>query len=287
MFQMVASHPRLHAIPDETKFIVEGDGLNVLIPALTDRFSVTQSDQALVRFMALMGLRPVANYPMEGTEFGAHLRQMLGAEVYDPALARFIAGLTDFPFAFDEAQRANPYPRHFEDRAELIALTRTFLSDLFDAPALARGRVGWVEKTPSNLIALDLLWDIFPDARVIHIKRDPRGVVHSLRQQDWAPNDLAQATTFLRHIYWRWARARPQLDLAPDRYLEVKLEDLCADPGRVMADVARLTGLTPDFAPWGVDATMADRWRAEMTPAECAHVEAHLAEFFPLMGYRP
>lgn len=55
MHRVLGSHPAGFLVPFETKFIVEGDGLLALFPALCENFSVTAADLALIRFYEMMG----------------------------------------------------------------------------------------------------------------------------------------------------------------------------------------------------------------------------------------
>lgn len=260
--------------------MVEADGLHVLIPALTDRFQVTSADLAFLRFMVLMGIDvPGMGTEKENTDFGQHIRSLIGAEAFDPPVQAFVRAVTDFHYL------GHPYPRHFEDRDELIGLAREMVGGIFDTAARAAGASAWVEKTPSNLVSLDLLWEIFPEAKVLHIKRDPRGVVHSLMRQDWAPQRVEHATAFMRHIYWRWQHLKPRLDLGPARYMELRLEDLCADADGTLDRIAAFLGVAPDFANRTINKAAADNWRTGLAEDDRRHVEQHLADMFPLMGY--
>ena len=163
---ILGRHPQAYRIPFEFKFIVEGDGLNALLPRLHADFSVTASDLALIRFIEMMN---------EDTH---QFSSLLGAQYYFPPLQEYIDNLTDFIY------NGHPFPKKFECREDLVAVTRHFVSTMFGAPTLNAGKRFWVEKTPSNIIAMDLIWELFPEATIIHIKRDPRGVLFSLLQQD-------------------------------------------------------------------------------------------------------
>jgi len=285
LHDLIGHHPAVHGIPGETKFIVEGDGLSGLVSALADSFSVTQADLTFLRFLTLMG-HPMPNPPWpESPEFGQSLAQGIGPEIYHAALSRYVQALTDFRFAFDPTFGANPYPRHFEDRAELVALTRALVAEMFDGATRAAGKRVWCEKTPSNLIAMDFLWELFPEARILHITRDPRGVLHSLLQQDWAPHEPAEAARFLRHIYVAWARLKPRLDLDPGRYLEIRLEDFCRDSRAGLARVLDFLGLPQTHWTPEADLKKVDYWKADMSAANQALALDVLGEFFPLMGY--
>ncbi len=214
-----------------------------------------------------------------GSDLDLQYAVQIGAENYYPALNDYLQAITDCQIF------GSPFPKRFENRAELIGLTRAFLSRLFGDLTIKLQKLTWVEKTPSNIIAVDFLWELFPEAAVINIKRDPRGVLMSFMEQGWLPNDLERATEFLGHIYWRWSRLKPRLDLKNRRYLEVKLEDLARRPSEILADVAEVTGLTPDLPSAGIDIAMVERWKTQMPEAHKRYCETHLRPYFELMGY--
>lgn len=282
---IVGSHPQVQGLGMESKFIVEGDGLAALIPALTDRYSVTASDLALYRFMAMMGLSEDCTPLAEAAET-QDLARRIGPNTWWPALQDFVSAVASKDMTTGHSPEPCLFPHHFEDRARLIALVRRFLTDLFGPRCLAAGKTHWCEKTPTNLLEVELLWEIFPEARFLHITRDPRGVLHSLMQQSWAPQGLTHATAFLRSIYIRWLRLRPRLNLPDPRYLEIRLEDLCDQRDDTLARVAATIGMPDRFQRRQVDAGQANRWQAEIPSAHRAHCERELADIFDQMGYR-
>jgi hypothetical protein len=91
------------------------------------------------------------------------------------------------------------------------------------------------DKTPLHLARLARLFRDFPDARVIHIVRDPRDTVASLARMPWAPASLlmnAVAWRMLVHRAASWG----------ERLLEVRLEDLQDDSEAVMRRVLEFVG---------------------------------------------
>src|SRR5262249_48871251 len=155
-----------------------------------------------------------------------------------------------------------------EKREELIALSRRFVSTMFGVPTLAAAKKFWVEKTPANLIAMDLIWELFPEATIIHIKRDPRGVFFSFTQQDWLPQGMQQSARFLGHIYWRWMNAKRELDFEGKRYIELRLEDLVHQPREALSSIAKVAGITDAFSTANMKPPLVDRWRTEMPLAD-------------------
>ena len=67
-----------------------------------------------------------------------------------------------------------------------------------EALAQSQGKQRWGEKTPSNLFFIDILSDMFPHAKFIHIVRDPRAVVNSLNEFRPFPND-----SVINALNWR------------------------------------------------------------------------------------
>ncbi len=176
--------------------------------------------------------------------------------------------------------------KYFSDRSELAKLAAGFVDDLFLYPAREKGKQTWCEKTPPNILYADFLWELFPESIIIHIKRDPRGVVHSHTKVPWAPGDLRMACLFLKGIYERWFDVRNSTDLNKYRYLEIKLEELAASPVTVLDEITSFCGLEnrfenlPDIA-----LNKVEYWRNTMTNQEIQLVNQLLSTHIEEMGY--
>lgn len=97
------------------------------------------------------------------------------------------------------------------------------------------GRVRYGDKTPSHAAALGRIYEDFPDARVIHIVRDPRGTVLSLSHMPWASRSFYGNSVFVDI-------ERAQVEKYRDRMLQVRLEDLLAEPRDTMQRVLEFVG---------------------------------------------
>jgi len=101
------------------------------------------------------------------------------------------------------------------------------------AAAYDRPRFG--DKTPAHAGHLRQLFADFPDARVVHIVRDPRDTVVSLSRMPWASGSLyADAVTC--------EIERRQVEPFRDRILSIRLEDLLATPRETMGRVLDYVG---------------------------------------------
>ena len=99
---------------------------------------------------------------------------------------------------------------------------------VFSAYAAQFGKRRWGDKRPSYIQRLDTIVRLFPDAQVIHIIRDGRDCVSSLKRMPWWRGGSIKAI-------WTWRNAviageRARIRLGPDAYAEVRYEDLVRDP---------------------------------------------------------
>jgi len=120
---------------------------------------------------------------------------------------------------------------------------------IFAAYAGLQGKERWGDKTPLYMQYLPLLERTFPGARFVHLVRDGRdaalsflSVPRGIMTEGWGhPKDAAG---FAR--LWRTeiesARALGRR-VGPDRYLELRYEDLVRDPAAELARVCTFAGL--------------------------------------------
>jgi hypothetical protein len=170
-----------------------------------------------------------------------------------------------------------------------------------------RGRPRWAEKTPQNIRHLEWILSRWPEARVIHVLRDGRDVVCSMRDH---PDR--------RWVDGRWvkeARTRPIEELArrwvadtaagmawrgDPRYLEVRYEELVSDPPAVLDRVLAFLGerSEPGLLSTGIDdgggrpdaagaitTSSVERWRRDLSPAEQAIVRRVAGARLGELGY--
>lgn len=180
--------------------------------------------------------------------------------------------------------------------------------ELQRAHARAHGAERWGDKTPIHLTHVSLLADAFPEAVFVHVVRDPRDVAASLRDVEWGPDGLVAAADRWR----RWVvRGRRQLGaLGPGRHIELRYEELAAEPERVLrsllptlglpwdaavldhpARAAELLATTPAATDHGslrepVTAGLRD-WRRDMPAGDVAVVEAVVGRALVDLGYSP
>lgn len=103
------------------------------------------------------------------------------------------------------------------------------------------GKQRWGEKTPHNLYYVDILFDMFPDARFIQIVRDPRAVVASMNQIPYFSSDSAfNALNWMQAVTVGFELLR--VSVPESHRMTLRYEDLVSDPGECVGTICRYIG---------------------------------------------
>jgi hypothetical protein len=199
-------------------------------------------------------------------------------------------------------------PRIQRLRLNLPALEQTLLREGTGCEALfasllrfyaqVHGKRRCGEKTPRHALFTETLCEWYPGARILHILRDPRDVVASLRRMPWADrNVLGNARLWLSSNLAAWrSRLRPQ-------YLMVRYEELVASPEQELGRVCAFVGeeyfpsmLVPNQdpntqQPWyrraeeRLTTERIGKWREQLPLEEAALVDWFVGRHLHTFGY--
>src|SRR4051794_2982651 len=131
--------------------------------------------------------------------------------------------------------------RVYVERDAIVDAVRDLCDTVF-APMLG-GRARLAERTPVHALHVALIAEVYPDAQVVHIIRDGRDVARSIVAQRWGPDGVADAA-----CEWRLAVETARAGAPAGRYVEVRYEDLHADPDRELRRLYGELGLAIDDA---------------------------------------
>jgi len=97
------------------------------------------------------------------------------------------------------------------------------------------------DKTPSFIRKLDLLLDVYPNAKLIHIARDGRDVYLSLKKIE----EPSAASITVASLEWRFKLSliRRVIMKHPHRAVELKYEDLLNNPAQTLEKVCDFIGV--------------------------------------------
>lgn len=155
----------------------------------------------------------------------------------------------------------------------------------------------WGDKTPAYMTDVPLLAALFPHARFVHLIRDPRDCGLSA-EQAWGSAPLRTAQEWADRV--RGCRAAGR-DLGPERYLEVRYEDLISDVTGKLTEIFDFLGV-PTPADAGrflrvpenlgaargaahVVAANQHKWKTRMAPALRQRVERVTGDLLDDLGY--
>ena len=215
----------------------------------------------------------------------------------------FLSDAYELPSGELEAMRASA--------ASQAAFIDAFADRVLDSSGMTR----WAEKTPQNIRHLGWIGKHFPQASVVHIIRDGRDVICSMRQHpDWRWVDGAwQKVLVERPLEWyaqRWLddTAAGMAWRGNPRYVEIRYEELVADATGVLRGLCEGVGLRVD-EPWlgGIGTSEPDadadghtkrpdyegavvgasvgRWRTDLTADERLTVERLCGPRLRELGY--
>jgi hypothetical protein len=255
------------------------------------------------------------------------LRSMLDShpDVAVPGEARFLTGFLTHPesiaagpwdeHAFVEALGAEPsfdaWGLPIESVAEALASSSPAsfadgVRGVYRCYADSHGKARFADKTPSLVLHLPILADLFPEGRFVHLVRDGRDVALSTIDAPWGPDTVVGAAHYWRRHVTHGRNAGREI--GPERYREVRYEDLVTDPERVAVDICEFGEL--DYEPSMLDYSSSARdaaammstpanhqalllppttglrnWRTEMAPTDVAVVEQVASAELRSLGY--
>jgi hypothetical protein len=170
-----------------------------------------------------------------------------------------------------------------------------------------------IEQTPETAFVLGAVLQAYPEAQAVHIVRDGRDVVCSLLERGWLSagrggRDDTHATygahvrfwvepdradefvdaSDAKRAAWAWRRYVTAARGEDERRLEVRYEDLSADPRGTAGRLARALDLDADALANALSRAhdrSVGRWRRDLTAEQLAEVEQEAGALLRELGY--
>jgi hypothetical protein len=177
-----------------------------------------------------------------------------------------------------------------------VSRTQVEFIEHFSTLCLVRsGKSVWADKTPENVRRFDVIRSWFPQARFIHVIRDGRDVVCSLRQAQWmklekitggADRSSPEAVEACIRYWIERVTVGRRLRRDP-RYLEVRYEDLVEHTEPVLRRILAFLNVDWDSRVLAHDPSSADpaagpvyesavgRWRTDLSSTEADIVKRY------------
>jgi hypothetical protein len=204
---MLDGHPALTVLPSEGSFLTSLESRMRQLPAKERR-----------AFMGKEWLRRLAN-PINQPPYWLLGRSSSENSPYVLFVRQFLAW-------WDVANQGN------KTFSPLLAVVLAYAS--------VKGEITadyWVDKTPTNERFLKKIWKEMPEAKIIHVIRDPVAVLTSRkRMEPWL-----NLRTFLHDLKVSYRVAHEQSGRNDSRYLLIRYEELCDKPETITKLLAEFT----------------------------------------------
>jgi hypothetical protein len=187
---------------------------------------------------------------------------------------REIDGVSDFDF----------------HNARILSRNRKELSDYYGKLYLAaQGNVmgRWFDKTPQNVYGLLLLGYMYPEAKLVHIYRNPLNVVSSLTEgRVMAKHEVKGGINYWLESMIMMNEYKKMPGVA-DRIIEIKYEDMVADPKPHIGKILEFLGEDPVLIDYSKLSTHKekDKYKKILTETEIGYVKKLTEPFISMYGY--
>ncbi|MCP4370151.1 MAG: sulfotransferase [Deltaproteobacteria bacterium] len=174
-------------------------------------------------------------------------------------------------------------PYRTDDLAHILG---EFIRQMSRCAVENQGAKYYVEDNTWNILWFDKILKLVPEAKLVHIYRDPRDVVASYTKQRWTPSDPVQSAQVYQGLFERWWQVRQSLP--PESFAEISLESLVADPKLVLRQLCELWEIEWHKSLLETDLSHSNsgRWKRDLTLNEQQQVSEILAEQIVKLGYK-
>ena len=292
--------------PFELRLNVDPGGLLDLKTALVDHWSPYAADIALNRFSDLMsdmrrksrrtfyenrflgrmGISP-SRYPSVG------FSNLIGRPVFDEICDEFLKSLyrEKVPGHWGGSAPYQIKSCIFEaDRMSEVkfgSAAQVFIKRLHDAFASQSGvsYQACIDDTPYSILHADQLLRIYPNAKFIHIYRDPRDVVASYATKFWGGDDYVAIARRICAVLNQWHLVRERI--SSSNYIEISMEALLQEPMPILSNVAAFVGVETTFSENSHDLSKGHtgRWKQDIPLDLQDEVNEILGNSIEMMGY--
>ncbi len=176
------------------------------------------------------------------------------------------------------------YHNQFQDH-ELKKILSKFLEDVIQDVLQTQQTNHFVEDNTWNILWFDQILELLPDAKLVHIYRDPRDVVASFVKMVWAPSNPEQAAIFYRDLMESWWKVRSRVP--QKQYMEISLESIVAEPEIQIRKIAEFWNIPFHKALLQTDLSRSHsgRYKKDFTASQISKVEDILSDVLNKLGY--
>ena len=277
------------ALSFEYRFIVDPGGIVDFLVSVENLWSPFYYDhkvKELLHFLKWLGGKQLSFE----SEYSRH--KPLGYEgwelchwfpEWDASISRLEATLSQFRYEANWVGSPDKIAStmRFGNTFPLLEGLKEFCWNVIESGLQKGDKSVFVEDNTWNILYADQLYRLFPNSRFLHVFRDPRDVVASMRVQRWCPSGLPELCTYYSSIMDRWNEISKNI---PEKwYREISLEEMVLDP-EVAESISEFTGINSECDSNILSDRSFGRWKNDFTTAEKELLGSRLAEYIVKYG---
>ncbi len=268
MKDVLSLHPKVASHSFEYRFILDPDGIMDFYSTAVNCWSPYIIDQKLHRlesFLTVLANRYEKKEIYVDWELNKHLPG------YEEAVRELLDRLVDFKYSgihYGIKGKRDLYFMGYKTQKELSGILGDFIRRLLLGYLDRAGKEFYVEDNTFNLLFARELLELLPDAKFIHMVRDPKDIIASLSKQRWAPKDRIQAAQWYRDVINQINVVKKKIP--SDSVITVDLYDLVDNPEKTLKDVCAFieTSFSDKMLEMDLSKSHRDRWKKEFSEDE-------------------
>jgi hypothetical protein len=278
----------VYALPFESRFTVDPDGLCVTYRTLKHCWSPGIAEQAIDRFSKFMNTLSRRTFTDRACiAFQKCFRLKGNIRPYKEwELDNWFSDFSHFTDAFIRCLKSFSYRggiwpgdnswlglnnKTVYDHTELYYF-RKYLNNLYLDTLRKQGKSLYVDDNTFNILHASTLQKLLPYSVFVHVVRDPRDVISSYMRQRWTPHDLDKAVSYYNLVMSAWDKQKCLINKR--RYVEVRFEDLCMYPESTLKRICGALGLSieKNMLDISIDESFIGKWKRDLNRDQQEHL---------------
>ena len=295
--KIFSQHPDIASLPFEYRFTIDPDGVLDFYNSYPVNWSPYGADHKIKRLESfLLGLASQSEEKRQKVEASSSTDRLLmsgpsyaGWELdkhipgYSTYVKEFIDDLTEFkhagvwPGTQEGIQNNQMYFAAPMSKEELKPMIQSFLQKCFKSIRDHQKKYILQEDNTHNLLYANDLLSMFPEGKMIHIVRDPRDVISSLKTQRWTPSNIIELVKWYNAVMDQWQIQKAHLN--NHQFIEIRFEDLIADQKNTISELCDFLGIQFDSKMLNLDLSKHNigRYKQDLSIEEIAQIDAGCA----------
>lgn len=270
---ILSLHPDVASHPFEYRFIIDPDGIVDFYTTALNCWSPYIIDQKLHRLESFL---TVLAEKWDCKEIYVDWELNKNLSKYNDEVYGLMDELVDFKYSgihYGLKERRELYFMGYKTKRNLSTILGGFIRRLVDGYLKQENKEVYVEDNTHNLLFAREILELLPEAKFIHMIREPKDTIASLSKQRWTPNDKINAAIWYQEVISRIESVKQTI---PSKSLiEVDLYDLVDDPEKWLNEVCMFLGISFSDKMFGISLNKANRgrWKNEFTIDELEAIQ--------------